>query len=887
MPAFEAQSSQFSLISGIQQPTSDMVLETVPASFFAPEARKGRLYIFVDIEQEVPRGRDACQLVIQTICKQFYDDSSYSVTSALRKAISAANKALYEQNFSASPQRRAVLGVSCAVIKGSDVYIAQVQPAQAYLHSGTKLRALPPLPTGTTPTGTAMSFKPGAIGASLSIDPEFYRAVLNPGDVLLLCTSAMSQLLDTDTASRMLRGMTTEDIAAALGRLCAEHGFTEAHGLVAMIRPVLSPAAQAEPLSRAGVTERGRLVVRRATGWAGRLSGDVALLLRGTNAITQRRKAAARHEQDQRAAQQLQQLPEEPPFRADPPPPVIPLELGESLDERLEQERRDRRTRLGAAPVREAEPGTDAQPSRFLGEDDYIDPTRTERRLDPGRTERGPDLSDTPGMASFGRSYRAQSEDSSGSEPTLGERISQPFGQLAGALGSMNRRRRLRRPPPRALPRRSGGLTYRRQAPPFPWQWLLVLVLVVAAAVLYGMNLSRELTQRRANDTLERAATAVSALNGANEQTAPQLLDAAAVALADVRATGSITATLENRQRYDELEREYERVQAALQKLTYFDDLTMIAQHPVVSGLFTSVVVPPPPQGITNTAAFASIYMLDSNAGVLYRMPRNGGTLEPMLSPNETVGPTVVGKVKAQAWREDNIVAVAQSGDAGPFTFYFHNSSGWGYNTLAGSETWGRINARFRAVNYGGNLYVWGGGASSDQIQKYSSGNYGQYPEPWIKEFGGQKTANALDLAIDGDVYLLEPNGNMLVFSGGTFTREIVPQGLNPPLSTPAGFFVTGDIESGSIFLIDFNQRIIEIDKKTGALIQQVRARPDSPFTLDQLTSLYVDASGPRPVLYMVNGGQILRGALPDRPRPLAAPTGTPASGSPAPTTAP
>ena len=45
-------------------------------------------------------------------------------------------------------------------------------------------------------------------------------------------------------------------------------------------------------------------------------------------------------------------------------------------------------------------------------------------------------------------------------------------------------------------------------------------------------------------------------------------------ALADVRAAGTITATLDNRQRYDELEREYERVQAALQKLTYFDDLS-------------------------------------------------------------------------------------------------------------------------------------------------------------------------------------------------------------------------------------------------------------------------------------------------------------------------
>ena len=41
MPPFQAQSSQFSLISGIQQPSSDMVLETVPASFFAPEGRKG------------------------------------------------------------------------------------------------------------------------------------------------------------------------------------------------------------------------------------------------------------------------------------------------------------------------------------------------------------------------------------------------------------------------------------------------------------------------------------------------------------------------------------------------------------------------------------------------------------------------------------------------------------------------------------------------------------------------------------------------------------------------------------------------------------------------------------------------------------------------------
>ncbi|MDQ2995810.1 MAG: hypothetical protein M3R61_01960, partial [Chloroflexota bacterium] len=244
------------------------------------------------------------------------------------------------------------------------------------------------------------------------------------------------------------------------------------------------------------------------------------------------------------------------------------------------------------------------------------------------------------------------------------------------------------------------------------------------------------------------------------------------------------------------------------------------------------------------------------------------------------IGPLVVGQIRAQAWREDNIVAVAQAGDTGPFTFYFRNGADWGYNLLAGSETWLRAGPHFRAVNYGGNLYVWDAGAApglADQVQKYYSGRYGEFPDPWIKDTGEKKTTSALDLAVDGNVYLLKPDGHILVFEAGTFKREIVPQGVNPALSTPAGFFVTGDPESGSIFMIDFNHRVLEIDKQTGALLQQVRARPDSPNELDQLTSLYVDASGSRPVLYMVNGGQILRGSLPDRPPPFRPSSKTPA----------
>jgi hypothetical protein len=884
MPPFETRSSQFGLISGIRQPNSDMLLEAAPAGLFTPESRKGQLYIVAEADQDVARGRDACQLVIHTIRKLFYDDSSFSITSALRKAISAANKALYEQNFSASPQKRAVVGVSCAVVKGNDLYIAQIQPAQAYVLAGGKLRALPSIPAWGSAPDFPTFFKPSAIGASLSIEPEFYRAVLNVGDTLLICTSNLTRLIGPNEATRLLRAVLLEEIADGVADICAEHQITEAHGLIVGVRAALSPAAQADPLSRAGITERGRLALRRAGGWVGRITSTTALRLQGPATRAQQQRTESRLQRTHREQDRLSEMQAEPPYTTAQLPRPHPLDLGEQIDERIEQERRARRDRLGAAPLRPADTN-DTPPSSFLGEGDYL-ASPSERRID---------LSDTPSMAALGK--RSNPYGRPRIEPTLGERLTQPIAQLANAFTSMSRRRRLRRPPPRALPRyRRAGLSYRRQGPPFPWIWLLVLILVIAAAVLYGINLSREIAVRQVNDSLDRAATAIAALRTADASSAQSKLDTAALALADVRATGALTETLESRQRYEEMQREYERALAATQKLTYFDDLTVLASHPIVGGLFSSVVVPPPPQGITNTATFAHIYLLDGNAGVLYRMLRTGGPIEPILRPEDIIGPSVVGKVKAQAWREDNIVAVAQSGDAGPFTFYFRNGDSWGYNTLAGSETWGRVDEHFRAANYGGNLYIWGAGTAPDQIQKYLSGNYGQFPDPWIKDYGGQKADSVIDLAIDGNVYLLKADSHILVFEGGAFKREIVPQGVNPPQITPASFFVTGDPDNGAIFLIDYNQRILEIDKQTGALIQQIRARPDSPYHLDQVTSMYVDSAGARPVLYLVNGSQILRATLPNRPRPLTEPsaptsTGTTTPGSattePAPTSAP
>lgn len=874
MPRIETRSSQFGLVSGIRQPISDLITVAEPGALFAPEARKGRLYIVAETDQEALRGSDACLLVERTIRKVFYDDRSYSVTSALRKAISAANKALYQQNFHAVPQKRAVVGLTCAVIKEKDLYLAQVMPSQAYLFTEGKLRALPTaLSWNATQTSVAPFVKPGSIGASLSIEPEFYRAVLRPGDTILLCSSNLGRMLGRDEVLRMLQANEPGDVVDMLLAICKQNAIPEAHGLAINIFSPLSPAARAAPLSRNGIGERSRLLVQSAGDRVARLTGEIVLLARGPGAREQRRKAASQRERERREAERLTQPPEEPAYTPAPAYVPPPLDVGESLEERIAREREEHNLRQVRLP-RPSDGGL--PPSAFLGEGGYYTP--------PPPAERRIDLSDTPGMAAIGNHARRVTGQELPVDATLGERIMQPLDRLGSTIAGAWRRRRMQRPPPSAMRHnlRRTGLSYRRQAPPFPWRLLTMLVLLVTLLVVYGYSLARENTIEEAYDTFEQAELVLGQLrNAPDTESARELLNQAAIALADVRASGVITSSQESSQRYEVLQREYDRILAAVDKITYFDDLTELGRHPQASAAstFASIVVPPPPDAITNTAGFNWIYLLDNTAGAIYRMPKTGGELQPFLRPTDRIAAELpVGKVKAQAWRIDNIVAVAQSTD-GPFIYYFRSGDSWRYSNLGGSEEWGTLDT-FSLKTYEGNLYVWG--AAPGQVLKYVSGRPGDLYDPWIKNDRGSNPSSGIDIAVDGNIYVLQPDGAVLEFEFNEFKRRIPPPQVNPPLVTPTAFVVTGPPGSGHIYLLDtLNERIIKLDKATGAFIQQIRARPDGPVRLDQLAAIAVDEEAPQPLIYLVNGGQILRATMPNPPRPFGS------QATPAPTSAP
>jgi hypothetical protein len=99
---------------------------------------------------------------------------------------------------------------------------------------------------------------------------------------------------------------------------------------------------------------------------------------------------------------------------------------------------------------------------------------------------------------------------------------------------------------------------------------------------------------------------------------------------------------------------------------------------------------------------------------------------------------------------------------------------------------------------------------------------------------------------------------------------DLSPSTITPPINEVTRLAVTGPPDAGSIFLLEpINERIIQIDKVTGAVVQQITVRSDDDLRLDELAALFVDDSGARPILYIANGGSLLRAELPAPPRPF------------------
>jgi sugar lactone lactonase YvrE len=155
---------------------------------------------------------------------------------------------------------------------------------------------------------------------------------------------------------------------------------------------------------------------------------------------------------------------------------------------------------------------------------------------------------------------------------------------------------------------------------------------------------------------------------------------------------------------------------------------------------------------------------------------------------------------------------------------------------------------------YAGNLYVLD--PLLGRILKYMPTNnaYTTPPNDYLAPNQDVDLTGAVDMAIDGNVYVLYADGRVAKYFNGQ-GQPFTMQGLPSAMRGPTSIHVSGPREpqgQGYVYVVDAgNERIVQFDKQ-GAYLRQFQARADEPY-FRQIRGIYVDEAESRMFVYSGN----------------------------------
>jgi serine/threonine protein phosphatase PrpC len=201
---------------------------------------KGSLYLLVTSRQAGSRAREATRVVAETIRNEYYYDESAGIRQCLTKVLSVANKRLAHQRdrygLGHQSDGAGPIGVAVAVVRGRELYVATVGPAEAYLIRQARLSTLPD-PNGER--GMPV----------VDLEPEVWRGELNVGDSLCLVSANVVARVGTDV------------LKDALVTLHPQSAVEHLHAAFVAADGMGSDGAVAIEATEVGATQKARTLV--------------------------------------------------------------------------------------------------------------------------------------------------------------------------------------------------------------------------------------------------------------------------------------------------------------------------------------------------------------------------------------------------------------------------------------------------------------------------------------------------------------------------------------------------------------------------------------------------------------------------------------------------
>ncbi|MHB9031612.1 MAG: hypothetical protein ACYC6L_01055 [Anaerolineae bacterium] len=268
-----------------------------------------------------------------------------------------------------------------------------------------------------------------------------------------------------------------------------------------------------------------------------------------------------------------------------------------------------------------------------------------------------------------------------------------------------------------------------------------------------------------------------------------------------------------------------------------------------------------------------NLFVLNRGSSKVYHLvlDESGDQLQPVtedsliIQPGQQLGGVEINRIVDIVWmdadvfvRRSQLFALDRSGslvvydpETGP--------QGMALMPVGNSDSWLGPQT---VAKYEGNLYILD--PLQSRILKYVpvDGAYTLPPSDYLDPLLGIDLTGVVDMAIDGNIYVLYVDGRILKFLEGV-QQPFTMDGLPTEMSTPLAMCVTGgltDEDPGYVYVADPGSGRILQFAKTGSYIRQFMTNPDSD-TLYNLQAFYIDESTGR--LFIVADNAVWLTTLP------------------------
>lgn len=782
--------------------TPNQVAVREPKSADAPGTGKGDLFIVTEIQGDL-ENRDALEERLAHVIRDTYYLARGSITASLRRALQAGNDLLYHRNRKVSVEERIIGGAVVLVVCQEDAFIAQIGPAAFFAVLGDHIRRYPArsiwLDKGAEP---AQDEDVSVLGLSKIVEPSLHHVRVDLEDMLVLTDSRLAEQLPLKDLVEAVQGGDARTAVKNLGKVA------RARNCSALVLEVIEAAAG--PIRLATPAKLSNLLGRQNGS-----STDKELVETPASGATERLI------EPEVAAEPSQAAARPTPVFANTSIMQKPLQWLGGI------------TGHGSA----AEPVKRAPLSATHSPESEHYETRADVSHQAEMISRVVDieaLSDEELPRHFGPTHQTTS-----SGGRSGRGLKAVLFLFIALLGKSFKALFSIIPGTGATEVRQAGR--QAQEPASNGSWVLLRNIAIAipllAAVIVGVSYLQKGRLREAeyDEFMTTARNKFEQSQAVDQTSALALMSEAEAALIQAeQIKENQPEIVEMRQQMAEQVDQVTNVQ----RLYY---LSQARQYTDAGTNTTNLVI----QGV-------EVYVLDSGNDRIFhhRLDDIGDALLPdddtvlITTRAQQIEDIQVGDLLGMTWmptggnRQTSDLVILNS------TGLLEYNPSWGITTsaLAGGESLG---APAAVASYFGNFYILD--PQINALLRYlpTVDGYSNPPQSYFLVDNPVDLTNAVDMAIDGAVYILHRDGRIDKFLSGQQV-DLNVTGLDKPFNNPVAIYTAPDESIHHLYVADAgNQRIVQLNKD-GSFVRQFKPRPGEAVTFANLQDVFVDEIGGR-----------------------------------------